>query len=86
MYQDDTNQRPQENEEDKPYTFSDEDTKKKIQRHLRDINDVISENDIANVKVPGEEDGNKENIPEDTNKKPTEGAEGKPATPWDLVD
>ena len=39
-----------------PYTFSDEATKKKIKKHITDIKDVITEEDIANVKVPGEED------------------------------
>ena len=86
MYQDDPKQKPMENEEDKPYTFSDEDTKKKIQRHLSDINDEISEKDIENVKIPGEEQPPIKIDTDEKNKKPTEGAEGKPATPWDLVD
>ncbi len=38
------------------YTFTDEATKNKIKRHLCDIKDVITEEDIANVKIPGCED------------------------------
>jgi hypothetical protein len=38
---------------DVPYTFIDEVTKEKIKRHISDINDVISENDIKNAKIPG---------------------------------
>jgi hypothetical protein len=71
-----------------PYTFSDEVTKNKIKKHINDIRDVITEEDIANAKVPGEEealpvqpeeenkDGNKHKIP----------GEGKPMTPWDILD
>jgi hypothetical protein len=87
MYQDDPKQEPLENEEEKPYSFSDDDTKKKIKRHLSDINDVITENDIKNVKIPGDEEPKID--PEDVkkeDKKPSAGTEGKPATPWDLVD
>jgi len=38
-----------------PYRFSDEATQNKIKKHLTDIKDVITEKDIANVKVPGKE-------------------------------
>ncbi len=80
-------------ERTQPYKFSDEGTKRKIKKHLSDINDVITEQDIANVKVPGEdeplpthftdqdfekqkkEDDKEENFPE-----------GKPITPWDVID
>ena len=46
------------NGNEQPYTFSDEATKEKIKRHLTDIKDVITENDIANVKIPGKDDVN----------------------------
>ena len=80
-----------ENEQQQPYTFSDEGTKSKMKKHISDINDVITEQDIANVKVPGEdeplpphltdqryenkEDDKDENLPE-----------GKPITPWDIIE
>lgn len=38
-----------------PYVFRDEATRKKIRRHISDINDVISDKDIRNAKVPGSE-------------------------------
>ena len=38
-----------------PYNFSDEATKRKIRRHINDINDVITDKDIKNAKVPGTE-------------------------------
>ncbi len=34
-----------------PASFSDEITKNKIRKHLTDINDVISEDDIRNIKT-----------------------------------
>src|SRR5688572_28881205 len=37
------------------YIFSDEVTKNKIKRHLKDIKDVITDEDIARAKIPGEE-------------------------------
>jgi hypothetical protein len=43
------------NSNEQPYSFSDDVTKEKIKRHLTDIKDVITENDIANVKIPGKE-------------------------------
>ena len=80
----------------KPYTFSDEKTKKKIKRHISDIHDVISENDIKDVKIPGSEKpvksrrGKKDpanKMPaEDFPTKPVEdGSEGNPVTPWDVL-
>jgi|EndMetStandDraft_3_1072993.scaffolds.fasta_scaffold374671_2 hypothetical protein len=38
---------------DESYAFIDQATKEKIKRHISDINDVISENDIKNAKIPG---------------------------------
>lgn len=73
-----------ENGEPKPYSFSDEATKKRIKKHLADIKDVITEADIANAKVPGEEDTHLQ--AEETEKKVEIPAEGKPATPWDIID
>jgi len=72
-----------ENTGEQPYTFSDERTKKKIRRHIRDIKDVITENDIKNVKVPGEEakPGEKED-----EKLVAHDAPGKPVTPWDILE
>ncbi|MGK2862517.1 MAG: hypothetical protein ACSLE0_11315 [Chitinophagaceae bacterium] len=77
-----------ENRDAQPYSFSDIATKNKIKKHLSDINDVITEEDIANAKVPGEEDpitppgdykekSEKENLDEKT--------EDRPITPWDVV-
>jgi hypothetical protein len=78
-------------DQDAPYTFSDEATQKKIKKHLTDIKDVITEEDIANVKVPGEEDTPPpatEDTP-DENKDEEKGklaGENKPITPWDVID
>lgn len=45
---------PQENDNgQQPFAYRDEATKQKIKRHISDINDVISENDIKNAKLPG---------------------------------
>jgi hypothetical protein len=45
--------RPQDiDSNDAPYLFVDEATKERIKRHISDINDVISENDIKNAKIP----------------------------------
>ena len=73
-----------------PYTFSDEVTKNKIKKHINDIRDVITEEDIANAKVPGEEEALpvepvKEEKDETENKNKIPG-EGKPITPWDILD
>lgn len=79
--------------EEAPYTFSDEATQKKIHKHITDIKDVITEQDIANVKVPGEEDEEPNPVPPteeaDKNKDEEKGklaGEGKPITPWDVID
>ncbi len=72
-----------------PYTFSDEVTKKKIRRHIKDINDVITEKDIKNAKVPGTE---KQTVPvkrarkgKKTDKNVVDEVPGNPATPWDIL-
>ena len=81
---------PPGRDESQPYSFSDVATKNKIKKHIRDIKDVITEEDIANVKIPGEED----TLPlpadegaemEKETKKELPG-EGKPITPWDVID
>jgi hypothetical protein len=78
---------------DSPYTFSDEATKRKIKKHLTDIRDVITEEDIANVKVPGEEDSPlSPPADEEAPKKETKDEKAKldreddPITPWDVID
>ncbi|MDP9229298.1 MAG: hypothetical protein M3O67_01340 [Bacteroidota bacterium] len=81
-------------------SFSDEVTDKKIDRHLNDINDTISDDDIKNVKVsPGTGDtttaGNEEKtVIEDKDiknasieEKSKEAEEAKKIiTPWNLLD
>jgi hypothetical protein len=75
------------NDESKPYSFSDEVTKKKMQKHIKDIKDVITEQDIANVKIPGDEEPLSHPAKEETGeKKDGIAGEGKPATPWDVID
>lgn len=75
------------NGEEQPYTFSDKATKEKIKRHLTDIKDVITENDIANVKIPGKDD---EPSPGDNSKNTEvedfENLNDKPVTPWDSLE
>lgn len=75
--------------EESVYTFSDEATREKIEKHLHDPNDVITEDDIRKVKIPGTEPENRENLivkPKRKNKKA-----GKPidenveVTPWDII-
>ena len=58
--------------------FNDAITKSKIYRHLNDINDVISEDDIRNIKVviPGSE-----NI-----LFRSAGKSERHLTPWDIID
>ena len=72
-----------------PYTFSDENTKEKIRRHLKDINDVITEKDIKNAKVPGAEKDPAPVLSKKKSKKSKENtvddAPGNPVTPWDVV-
>ncbi|MEP7372419.1 MAG: hypothetical protein ABI675_03450 [Chitinophagaceae bacterium] len=76
------------NGDEQPYTFSDEATKEKIKRHLTDIKDVITENDIANVKIPGKE--NDEVLPQEKeredNMEDQELVQNKPVTPWDTLE
>jgi len=73
----------------KPYIFSDEATKRKIRRHIYDKNDVITEKDIKDAKVPGLDENpipptkkkgkkNKQQVVDDT--------PGTPVTPWDILD
>lgn len=66
------------------YTFNDDRTKKKIKKHIQDIRDVISEEDIANAKVPGEQDKVRKPQAEEEKKEETP-SEGKPITPWDII-
>lgn len=83
-----------------PYTFSDEATKRKIKRHLTDINDVITEKDIKNAKVPGAEESTTSTKPAATPDLPVKPGKktrkdkkdivddtpGNPVTPWDILD
>jgi hypothetical protein len=73
-----------------PYTFTDEVTKRKMRRHIEDINDVITEKDIKNAKVPGAEKvpvpakpAKKEKKSKDNNV--VDDMPGNPATPWDIL-
>ena len=80
-----------EKDESQPYSFSDEVTKNKIKRHINDIKDVITEQDIANVKVPGEEEeppalSEEEKDEKKEEKKAGNPGEGKPITSWDVID
>lgn len=78
-----------DNKEGQPYTFSDEGTKRRIKRHISDINDIITENDIKNVKVPGNEKTPKvpaEKKPRKSKKPLVDEAPGNPVTPWDILD
>ena len=88
MYQDKQDLQPEENNE-QPYTFSDETTKSKIKRHISNIDDVITENDIKNVKIPGAEKPVKVSRGKKRSPKniiTEEGSEGNPVTPWDVLD
>jgi len=81
------------------YSFSDEVTKRKIRRHITDINDIITDKDIKDAKVPGAEEkknpslaGNKKTAAK-ANKKTgkqskdvVDDTPGNPATPWDVLD
>jgi hypothetical protein len=77
-----------------PYKFSDHVTEEKIKKHLNDIHDVISEEDIKNVKIPGEEtskgsaptpDLPKKDKTPSRKKKKEEPNEDSPISPWDLL-
>ncbi|HET6996604.1 MAG TPA: hypothetical protein VFI06_16530 [Chitinophagaceae bacterium] len=74
----------------KPYIFADEVTKRKIRRHLRDINDVITEKDIKNAKVPGVDETTPPAQPDRDDKKQqknkVDDIPGNPVTPWDILD
>ncbi|MBC7948212.1 MAG: hypothetical protein H7Y42_10065 [Chitinophagaceae bacterium] len=89
----------QETTNEEPYTFNDEATKKKVKKHISDINDVITENDIKNVQVPGKEKPTRVRKRKPVSKESKEastdgnrehkagnGPEGHPVTPWDVVD
>jgi hypothetical protein len=75
------------NGNEQPYSFSDEATKEKIKRHLTDIKDVITETDIANVKIPGKEID--EILPEEIEKESKiedqELVKNKLVTTWDTL-
>ena len=73
-------------DESEPYSFSDEATKNKIKKHINDISDVITEEDIANAKVPGEEETLPAQPEEEKKDKKEIPGEGKPVTPWDIID
>ena len=88
MNQDQQNLQPKNNNQ-QPYSFSDERTRKKIKLHLGDISDVITEKDIENVKIPGDEEPAKvrSGKKEKTDKKPlVDDTPGNPATPWDVLE
>jgi len=72
-----------------PYSFTDEVTKGKIRRHIKDINDVITEKDIKNAKVPGAEEVTIRAKPVKKGKKKDDNVvddtPGNPATPWDIL-
>ena len=74
----------------KSYVFFDEATKRKIRRHIYDINDVITEKDIKNAKVPGQDEGQvqppSQNEKNNNKKQVVDDIPGKPLTPWDVVD
>ncbi len=74
------------NGEEQPYSFSDEATKEKIKRHLTDIKDVITENDIANVKIPGKENDVHPSDEKDTTAGVAGSLKNKPVTPWDTLE
>ena len=60
--------------------FNDKVTKSKIYRHLVDINDIISEDDIRNIRVAIPEGANKHFNNEEDNHKNIS------ITPWDILD
>ena len=74
------------NGNEQPYSFSDEATKEKIKRHLTDIKDVITENDIANVKIPGKETDEILPKEKESNIEDLELVKNKPVTPWDTLE
>jgi hypothetical protein len=81
------------------YTFSDEVTKRKIRRHLTDINDIITDKDIKDAKVPGAEEkkhpstaagkkttATKSKSTRKQKKNVVDDTPGNPATPWDVLE
>ena len=78
------------------YQFSDEVTKRKIKRHIMDINDIITDKDIKDAKVPGAEEKNRaaaktaaaarDKKTTKPNKNIVDDTPGNPATPWDILD
>ncbi|MDQ6844508.1 MAG: hypothetical protein M3Z92_09175 [Bacteroidota bacterium] len=79
-------------EEDRETVFSDEVTKKKIEKHLRDINDTISEDDIMKVitdisspDLNETNESNTANFPKEDLDNPDEEANQVPTT-WNILD
>lgn len=65
----------------RPYDiFNDKLTKSKIDKHLIDINDIISEDDIRNIRVAIPDLGNTHYSSEEDNHKK------RAITPWDVLD
>jgi len=62
--------------------FNDSVTKSKIYRHLIDINDTITEEDIRNIKVSFPENNSQVVF----NKKEEEMNRHRSITPWDVLD
>jgi hypothetical protein len=62
--------------------LADDATKKKIKKHLSDINDEISEEDIRNVKVPGKDSRENKNKKTEDEELPLGEDEKKYITPW----
>ena len=81
--------RPAEANNTPLYSFSDEVTKGKIRRHIKDITDVITEKDIKNAKVPGAEEVPSPVSPTKKSRKSknnvVDDIPGNPVTPWDIL-
>lgn len=91
MYPDKINPDTQPDDSQEPvppaYEFSDDQLKEKIRKHLTDINDVISESDIKNAKVPGNENPPlKRKRTKKAGKAENAKTEGNPPTSWDVLD
>ncbi len=80
--------------DNEPKKFVDEVTQNKINRHLHDINDLISEQDIRNIKtdisspsISGNDEIDNDRIPL-TDKKTNEGNDDKDQLPttWNVLD
>ena len=61
--------------------FNDSVTKSKIYRHLIDINDTITEEDIRNIKVSISDNG-----PVSFTQNDDENTKHRSITPWDVLD